>query len=103
MTGLKRIRQSRGMSMEELGKAVGVSRQVVSAWELGIYWPKASSLPRIAEVLRCTIDELFRDTSQSAAPTAPPLSLSAAPTSLPAGESLPLSGEPSTKEELPWN
>ena len=92
MTGLKRIRQSRGMSMEELGKAVGVSRQVVSAWELGIYWPKASSLPRIAEVLGCTIDELFRDTSQSAAPT-----------SLPAGESLPLSGEPSTKEDLPWN
>lgn len=85
MTGLKRIRQSRGMSMEELGKAVGVSRQVVSAWELGIYWPKASSLPRIAEVLGCTIDELFRDTSQSAAPAAP------------------LSGEPSTKEELPWN
>lgn len=85
MTGLKRIRQSRGMSMEELGKAVGVSRQVVSAWELGIYWPKASSLPRIAEVLGCTIDELFRETTPS---------VSSADSS---------TKEEPYKEELPWN
>lgn len=61
MVGLKRIRQSRKMSAEALAQAVGTSRQAVYDWESGQYWPKASSLPRIAEALGCTIDELFRE------------------------------------------
>lgn len=33
---LMRLRKSRGWSQEELGARVGVTRQTVSKWELGV-------------------------------------------------------------------
>lgn len=33
---IQRLRKEKGLSQEELGEAVGVSRQAVSKWESGV-------------------------------------------------------------------
>ncbi len=57
-TELKRIRKSKGFTQEQLAEKVGVSAQAVSKWEMNSY-PDPQLLPRIAEILGVTIDELY--------------------------------------------
>ena len=52
------LRREKGMTQEELGRAVGVSMQAVSKWENGGV-PDATLLPAIAETLNVSIDQLF--------------------------------------------
>lgn len=55
---ISKYRKERGLTQEELGKAVGVSTQAVSRWECGGA-PDVSLLPAIADALRVTVDALF--------------------------------------------
>ena len=55
---LRRIRKDRSITQEQLAEAVGVSPQAVSKWELNSY-PDAALLPKIAQKLDTSIDELF--------------------------------------------
>jgi len=55
---IARYRKERGITQEELGKAVGVSTQAVSRWENGGA-PDVALLPAIADTLSVTIDALF--------------------------------------------
>ena len=55
---LRRIRKEKGITQEQLAEAVGVSAQAVSKWEINSF-PDAALLPKIAERLEVSIDELF--------------------------------------------
>ncbi len=57
-TNLRRIRKEKGITQEQLAEAVGVSAQAVSKWEMSSY-PDGDLLPKIAEFLDVSIDELF--------------------------------------------
>ena len=59
MTALRDLRTARGLSLRELGQAVGVTGQAVMRWENGTAWPSAQLLPELAKTLGCSIDELF--------------------------------------------
>lgn len=61
MVGLRDLRERAGLSMEELAKAVGVSRQSLFAWETGKAWPSSMYLQPMARALGCTVEDLFRD------------------------------------------
>ncbi len=52
------LRKSRGWSQEQLGEAVGVSRQTVSKWELGITTPEMEKLIELSNIFDISIDEL---------------------------------------------
>lgn len=52
------LRKERGMTQEQLGKALGVSAQAVSKWEKGGA-PDVQLLPSIADRLGVTVDTLF--------------------------------------------
>ena len=65
MTNLKAIRKARGMSQDDLGGLLGVTRQTVYNWENGQAWPSAEMLPRIAKALGCSIGELFGETTDT--------------------------------------
>ena len=57
----KRIRELRlrkGITQEELGKELGMTAQGISKWERGAS-PDTQLIPKIAETLGVTIDELF--------------------------------------------
>jgi putative transcriptional regulator len=48
-----------GLTQEELGGAVGVSRQSINSIERGRYVPSLPLALRFAQVFNCLTDELF--------------------------------------------
>lgn len=54
------LRKSRGWSQEELGEHLGVTRQTVSKWELGLTTPEMEKLAAISELFGITTDELIK-------------------------------------------
>lgn len=58
MLNLRKIRKSRGMTMKELGRAVGVSESAIGMYEKGSRSPNYEMLLRLSEVLKCTVDDL---------------------------------------------
>ena len=59
LRGLAPARKRSGLTLQTVADALDVSRQAVSQWETGTAWPTPDRLPRLAEVLGCTIDELY--------------------------------------------
>lgn len=49
------------MSQRELAEKLGVTQGAVSQWELGNKFPRIRFLPKIAEELGITLDDLLRD------------------------------------------
>lgn len=60
MNNLKRLRQNAQLSQERLAEEMQVSQQAIAKWETGASMPTADKFPKLAQVLGCTIDELFR-------------------------------------------
>ncbi len=57
---LMELRKSRGWSQEELGERLGVTRQTVSKWELGLTTPEMEKLAAMSELFGITADELIK-------------------------------------------
>lgn len=58
---LRRLRQAKGYTQEQVSKHLGVSPQSVSRWECGATFPDILLLPAIAEHYCVTVDDLFRE------------------------------------------
>lgn len=56
---IRELREKKGLSMTCLASSIGVTRMAVSKWELGLTYPSADKLPALADLLGCTIDELY--------------------------------------------
>lgn len=56
---LTKLRKEYGFSQEELGEKVGVTRQTVSKWELGLTTPELDKLMELSCVFDCTVDYLI--------------------------------------------
>ncbi len=59
MFQLCNLRKKKGLTQIETARLLGVGQSSVSMWEKGESTPRADLLPKIADVLGCTIDELF--------------------------------------------
>ncbi len=57
---IQNLRKDAGMSQEQLGEKLGVSRQAVSKWETGESLPELDKIILIAQVFGVTTDELLR-------------------------------------------
>lgn len=53
------MRKERGFKQEALAEALGVTAQAVSKWENDISCPDIMLLPKLAELLGVTVDELL--------------------------------------------
>lgn len=59
---IKRLRNERCLSQEQLADQLGVTRQTVSNWERGVSMPDMDSLERIALVFGTSVESLiYRD------------------------------------------
>lgn len=58
--------KSRGLTQTEIGKACGVTPQSVQRWFAGASLPRPHHLPKLAELLDVTIDELIDTTPELA-------------------------------------
>ena len=56
---IRELRELKGVSRKQIADAVGVSDVAVYYWEIGRQKPSADKLPKLAELLGCSIDELF--------------------------------------------
>ena len=60
MAGLAKRRKACGYTQQDMAEALGVERGTVSMWEIGKTWPPARLLPLIADMLLCSIDDLYK-------------------------------------------
>lgn len=57
---LRRLREKANLTQGEFAKAVGYSYgSIISMWESGTRKPPSDLIPKIAEVLNCSIEDLF--------------------------------------------
>jgi putative transcriptional regulator len=56
---LREVRTQHAMTQEELGDAVGVTRQTIIAIEKGKFGPTVTLALALAEELKTTVEELF--------------------------------------------
>ena len=54
------LRREKGLTQSELAEKMGVTDKAVSKWERDLSCPDVSSLPRLAEILEVSIDELMQ-------------------------------------------
>ncbi len=52
-------RKKNGLTQEQFGTMLGVSNQAVSKWESGVSMPDVMLLPKIADTLKITLEELY--------------------------------------------
>lgn len=55
------IRKKQGLSQEELGMELQVSRQTISKWEAGQSYPDFQRLVMLSDYFGMTLDELVKD------------------------------------------
>lgn len=55
---LKYIRKNINIKQEILAKALNIKQNTFSQWENGICEPSISFIPKLAEVLGCSIEEI---------------------------------------------
>ena len=53
-------REKRGITQAELADSLCVTQGAISQWETGRSFPRAELLPKLADILGCTVDELLR-------------------------------------------
>ena len=54
-------RDAAGVSQAYIAKAFGVRQGTVSTWELGKRKPPVTILPKLAEILQCSILDFFKE------------------------------------------
>ena len=59
MSSLLKLRKKAGLSQQYIAAYLGVTQGAVSQWEKGQAMPSADKLPQLAQILGCTVDELF--------------------------------------------
>ena len=64
------LRRQKGLKQEDLANTLGVSSQAVSKWENDQTCPDISLLPKLAELLGVTVDELLSGEKKELAQTA---------------------------------
>lgn len=58
---LLKLRKEKGLSQEELGMEMQISRQTVSKWEAGQSYPDFARLVMLSDFFDMTLDELVKD------------------------------------------
>lgn len=68
MRGLRSMRRRAGITAADLAERMHYSRTTIYFWEQGRCWPSSQELPRIAEILGCSIDDLFTEHNEELTP-----------------------------------
>ena len=61
LVGLAPRRKKMGWTQQQLADQLGVERATLAMWEIGKNWPPARLLPAMAELMLCSIDDLYRE------------------------------------------
>jgi transcriptional regulator with XRE-family HTH domain len=56
---MRRTRQLRGITLTQMALAMGISKQSLSYWELGVRTPQVDNLKRVSNFLGISMGELI--------------------------------------------
>ena len=56
---LRKLRKKAGLNQAATARHLGVTQSAVSQWESGGCRPRAELVPKMAQLYRCTADELL--------------------------------------------
>lgn len=56
---IKELREAADLQQKQVAECMGVLQTAVSNWETEVALPRARQLPRLAQVLGCSIGDLF--------------------------------------------
>lgn len=73
--GIAAHRKQLGLSQDELGRRIGVTRQAVSRWESGTALPSVDNMVELSRALEISVDELLQLAPQEKESTLTPQSL----------------------------
>lgn len=59
LKNLQKLRKKQGLNQNDLAKKLKLTRSAVANWENGITSPRANMLPKLAKVLKCSINDFF--------------------------------------------
>lgn len=59
MNKIKECRKAMGITQVQLAAKMNMTQAAVAMWESGVSKPRADKLPKIAEILGCSIADLF--------------------------------------------
>lgn len=59
MKQIKQKREALGITQKEMADKLDVDRSTIGKWELAGSFPRPKYLPQIAELLGCSIDDLY--------------------------------------------
>lgn len=62
---LKKLRQEKNISQEDLAQELFISRQAISKWENGAATPDLENLVKLSEILTVSLDELVKGEKRS--------------------------------------
>ncbi|MDG1460119.1 MAG: helix-turn-helix transcriptional regulator [Luminiphilus sp.] len=60
LNNLEQLRKAADLTQQQLSDSAGVSRKSINAIENGIYVPSTVLALKIAQTLKCTVDDLFQ-------------------------------------------
>jgi len=61
---LTKLRKQKGLSQEELGYELNVTRQTISKWELGQTTPEMDKLVEMSKIFGISVDDLLNETKE---------------------------------------
>ena len=67
-TMIAELRKQQGMTQLELAEKMGVTDKAVSKWERDLSCPDINSLPKLAEILGVSVEELMQIKKEADAP-----------------------------------
>lgn len=59
MEDIRKIREKVGLTQTQIALQLNVDQTTVAKWEQDGCYPRACLLPALADLLHCTIDDLF--------------------------------------------
>ena len=68
LPGIRARRRALGLKAAGLADALGVTRAAWSYWESGATMPSSGYLPALAELLQCSIEDLYKDVEETDGP-----------------------------------
>ena len=69
MSALKNAREAKALSQVALARLLGVDQSTVCLWECGKTFPRPDVAIRLANILGCSLDDIYRAKMESELPT----------------------------------
>lgn len=63
------LRKEKGMTQKDIAEQLGITDKAVSKWERDIAFPDTATIPKLAEILGVSVEDLIQ--AKAAPPTAP--------------------------------